>query len=637
MEDEVRICISKLKNSKTPSPLDKILNEYIKATKEVLIPVYCKLFNCVLETGLIPQSWLEGFIVPIFKNKGDSKDPNNYRPITILSCLGKLFTSILNQRLTTYLDDNNIMDENQAGFRQGYSCSDQIFTLHFLVEILKKRRKKLFCAFIDFSQAFDNLWRVGLWHKLLQKSVDGKFFRVIYNMYQNIKSCISLQDKVSTSFKSEIGVRQGENLSPLLFSMYLNDLQTNLHINGSTGIELKDPIDLTMWLKLLVLLYADDTVIMSDSQEDFQNSLNYFYNYCKEWHLKINFNKTKIVIFGARQLQHFDFKIGNNGIEIQDHFRYLGITFSSNGSFLKARKHIVEQANKAMYLLFTKINNSDLPIDLILKLFDHTVLPILTYGCEVFGYENIDILERVHNNFLRKITSARKSTPMSFLYGELGRYPIQIVVKSRMISFWNRLITGKEQKLSLQIYKYAMNLPDNNFKWSNKVRDVLFSVGLHDLWNDQFNTNRRKINKEVKEKLIEQFVQTWRDDLQHSNKGRIYLSFKEKPEFENYFKTLSKLQYNRLFKFRTANHYLPVETGRYDGTPFEDRICTLCNTARVGTEEHYMLECPYFDQQRNEIYAQETISLRTTLGSSSVDMLKQTCKFTEIIMSKFRR
>ncbi len=208
-----------------------------------------------------------------------------------------------------------------------------------------------------------------------------------------------------------------------------------MHLNGSIGIELTNPLDLSLWLKLLVLLYADDTVILSSSKTDFQNSLDIFHNYCDNWHLKVNLNKTKIVIFGARQLQNFNFKLGNNPIEITDRYHYLGITLSSNGSFLNARKHLAEQANKAMHLLYSRANNTDLPIDLTLKLFDHTVLPILIYGSEIFGYENIEILEKVHNNFLRKITNARKSTPMAFLYGELGRYPIAINIKCQTMSF----------------------------------------------------------------------------------------------------------------------------------------------------------------------------------------------------------
>ena len=321
--------------------------------------------------------------------------------------------------MTAFLDNNNILKENQAGFRKEYSCTDHIFTLHALFEILRKGKKKLFAAFIDFSQAFDKVWRAGLWHKLLQNQVNGKFLNVILNMYDNIKSCVKHNGSFSPTFISEIGVRQGENLSPVLFSLFLNDLELNMCSDGALGVELKDTLDPTLWLKLLILLYADDTVILSDNQTDFQNNLTIFDNYCNNWHLNVNVNKTNIMIFGARKVDNYRFTLGDRPLEITDKYHYLGVTFSSNGSFLNARKHIVEQANKAMQYLFTRINNADLPLDLALKLFDHTVLPILTYGSEVFGFENIDILERIHSTFLRKITNSKKSTPLSFLYGEL--------------------------------------------------------------------------------------------------------------------------------------------------------------------------------------------------------------------------
>ena len=103
--DEICKCINKLKNGKCPGD-DRILNEYIKSTKHIFLPVYEKLFNSVFDSGTIPSAWLEGIIRPIYKNKGDIKNVENFRPITIFSCLGKLFTAILNNRLTDFLDKN---------------------------------------------------------------------------------------------------------------------------------------------------------------------------------------------------------------------------------------------------------------------------------------------------------------------------------------------------------------------------------------------------------------------------------------------------------------------------------------------------------------------------------------------------
>ena len=130
------------------------------------------------------------------------------------------FTAILNTRLNNFVTYHNILEENQAGFRSGYSTVDHIFTLHVLSEILKHNKKKLFCAFIDFSKAFDSVWRVGLWMKLLSNNINGKLFRIVYNMYKNIKSCVIHSGEQSCFFYSQCGVRQGENLSPILFSLF---------------------------------------------------------------------------------------------------------------------------------------------------------------------------------------------------------------------------------------------------------------------------------------------------------------------------------------------------------------------------------------------------------------------------------
>ena len=161
---------------------------------------------------------------PIYKNKGDRNSPQNYRPITILSCLGKLFNAILNNRRNQYSEENVILLENQADFRKQYSTLDHIFTLHALNEILRSRKQKLFCCFV----AFDSVWRAGLWYTLLRNGIDGKVFKVIYNMYHNIKSCVSVLGNKSPFFTSSSWVQQEANPLPVLFSFYLNDLDDYL-------------------------------------------------------------------------------------------------------------------------------------------------------------------------------------------------------------------------------------------------------------------------------------------------------------------------------------------------------------------------------------------------------------------------
>ena len=218
-QEEILKATKNLKNNKSPGS-DNILNEHIKNTIHVFLPIYLQLFNLILDTGVVPESWALGDILPIYKNKGNINLPENYRPVTLLSCLGKLFTSILNTRLNNYAEKYEIICHNQAGFRRGLSTSDNLFILQSLFEISKSCKNKLFCAFVDFKQAFDNVWRDGLWFKLQKYNINGKCLNLIKSMFNNIKSRIVTQDGNSAYFPCNKGVRQGENLSPILFHIF---------------------------------------------------------------------------------------------------------------------------------------------------------------------------------------------------------------------------------------------------------------------------------------------------------------------------------------------------------------------------------------------------------------------------------
>ena len=147
---------------------------------------------------------------------------------------------------------------------------------------MKKRKKKLYCAFVDFEKAFDMVPRTLLWYKLLQNNITGNFFRIVYQMYQGLKSLILVNNKQSALFPCNIGIRQCENLSPVLFSLYLNDLEDYLINQGCEGVS---PMSnnqnqtLDIALHMFCLLFADDTALLSSTAKDLQNTLNVFYQY----------------------------------------------------------------------------------------------------------------------------------------------------------------------------------------------------------------------------------------------------------------------------------------------------------------------------------------------------------------------
>ena len=462
-------------------------------------------------------------------------------------------------------------------------------------------------------------------------------------MYDNIKSCVKFNEEQTSFFKCNNGVRQGENLSPLLFAMYLNDLESFILSADVEPINLEYQNDeVLVYLKLLLLLYADDTVIFSDNEENFRKSLDSFYEYCLMWKLKVNFDKTKIIIFNKQYTTGIpiQFKLGEHEIEVIEKYKYLGTLFYKTGSFIHAKKYAAEQARKAMHLLFIRANNLDLPIDLQIKLFDNTVLPILTYGSEIHGHSYLEIIERIHTEFLRKITKSRKSTPKYMLYAELGRHPIQIDVKVRMIEYWSSVLNGKQSKLSYQIYKY-MYKSQNNYKWPTYIKSILNDCGLNYIWQEQFRNIPKNITKQVKNRLLDQNIQVWSHDLQKSSKGLHYALFKDNIGLESYLTKLDIANLLNMFKFRTCNHRFPVEVGRWDDTDLDSRKCELCLKNDIGDNFHYLLICPAFENHRKRFIIPyfyirpNVIKYKELLNITSEPKLKKLSMFMKILINHF--
>ena len=210
---------------------------------------------------------------------------------------------------------------------------NNIYVLSNLITHCLNNNEKLYCAFIDFTKAFDFVVREILWYKLLKIVIRGKMIDIIKSMYSCVKSRVTHNNILSESFSCNIGVRQGECLSQFLFCMYINDLEEELIIKGARGIDIGVS-------NLYLLLYADDIVLFGKNPEDLQISLNILEDYCKRWKLKVNIDKTKIVVFrkGGRISNNVRFIYDNAEIEIVNRFCYLGLFSHREVQVLKHRK-----------------------------------------------------------------------------------------------------------------------------------------------------------------------------------------------------------------------------------------------------------------------------------------------------------
>ena len=547
-----------------------------------------------------------------------------------------------------FINTNNLLGEEQAGFREGYSTLDHIFTLHSLIDIYLSKQKRLYCAFVDYKKAFDSVNRHALWSKVIATGINGKVLRVIQNLYNGAKSCVRYNNQLSDYFTCNVGVRQGENLSPLLFSIFLNDLEAFLQ-KDSDGISVEFQEDkLECFIKLYTLLYADDTILISESKEDLQRMLNSLHQYCNLWSLQVNISKTKIIIFSRGSVKNVPkWYFGDIEIEVVPDYAYLGVLFNYNGSFKKPILKQISQAKRALFSLIAKARKLQLPPDIQLHLFDSCVVPILLYGCEVWGFSNIDALEVIHNQFCKKLLHLNRSTSNCMVLGELGRHKLEKYIQQRMLNYWAHLVTSDSNKISYALFNkvsQSHNNGDYNSKWLSTIHTVLKNIDMEYL----IHRNREFIYPSILKshfniKLNHYHSDVWLNKVNEIGNGSFYRIIKSDLSFESYLSTLESQYHIPLCKYKTCNHKLPIVTGRYQNIDREKRICPLCHDGKIGDEIHYLLECDFFKAERDiyldEIYLSQPIDnlVKGLFTTDNSQILIKLSKFTSIIMQHFHK
>ena len=403
--------------------------------------------------------------------------------------------------------------------------------------------------------------------------------------------------------------------------------------------------ELRVYMRLYVLLYADDTIILAESAKDLQLSLDRLKEYCDKWSLKVNVSKTKIVIFSRGKVRKYPtFKLGSSIIDVVDDYVYLGVTFNYNGSFRKAMDKQISQAKKAMFLLLQKVKILHLPLDIIIELFDVCVVPVLLYGSEIWGFENVANIDIFHRNFLRLLLNSYQFTPKCMLYGESNSIDMTTRINVKMISFWNKIRNSNTCKYSTRMCEFLSELrnknDDTNFKWINKIRNILEETSLLSSW--QSNSINMTLLKDSCNNI---FLRRWKDEVNQNSQCSFYELIKPLPKIEKYMLDIRHSAKSNLLKFIMRNNHLPVTYNRfYEKYTYDDK-CPLCKSGEVGNEIHYLFSCTFFNEERllhlpgsikQNYDIDNKLALSQLLTSSNDDLISLSF-FVKIIMKYFRR
>jgi hypothetical protein len=327
---EVKDHIKQLRNS-SAGP-DNIHNRCLKNSSELLVQHLTKLFNLILKQGYIPTKWKMANIILLLKPKKDKQHPSSYRPISLLSCLGKLLEKIIKQRLMLELERRNILPQHQAGFRPGKSTIYNIVRLERYAQgqLRRPRRRQHSAAILfDIKAAFDSVWHDGLIYKLNDFRLPRYIINYLISFLHNRTAAIEIENILSRQFNLKSGTPQGSPLSPLLYIIYTADSMNGIPTHTEHG------------------LFADDTALWTSGNTTtslssrLQQAIDAFESWCKSWKLKLQPTKTELIHFSYHPRKQYihpvTVNVDNTSIKPLESTRYLGVIIDKQ---LKWRSHL---------------------------------------------------------------------------------------------------------------------------------------------------------------------------------------------------------------------------------------------------------------------------------------------------------
>ena len=309
-EEEVERAIKRMKRHKAQG-VDGIKSDIIKLGGPMVLTYLTNIFNNILRTKQIPDSWHEAKIVILFK-KGDPKDIKNYRPISLLSHSYKIFTRLLQTRIERTLDENQ--PREQAGFRKGYSTTDHLQALNQIIEKSNEYNLPLCIGFIDYEKAFDTVEHFAIFEALRKNNVNETYINILQNIYKLATARVHLDKLVSTEFQIHRGVRQGDPLSPKLFTAVMEEVFKKAEISEGVNVDGEN---------LSNLRFADDVALLNETSKQMEKHMNNLNSQSMKVGLKIHKGKTKYM---TNYADSEDILIGQQKIEKVTEFKYLGQT-----------------------------------------------------------------------------------------------------------------------------------------------------------------------------------------------------------------------------------------------------------------------------------------------------------------------
>ena len=493
------------------SGYDEIPVKVLKYVITIISPVLTFIINLSFRTGIFPDKLKIARVTPIFKS-GDPNDVNNFRPVSVLSILSKIFERAMCTRLTAFLNDNKLLSPNQHGFLQSRSTETALFSFTKTVNRCLENKEHTIGVFLDFSKAFDSLDHAVLIKKLENIGVRGMPLKLFKSYLVNRKQMVTYNKLTSSLQTISTGVPQGSILGPLLFLIYINDI-----CNVSR--------------KLSYVLFADDTnIIMSHRNlPQLFTILNEELSKLNEWvtanKLKLNFDKTHYVYFKRRKTNTNlpNLYIGNKEIIRSHTTKFLGIIIDENLGWKEHINSICIKLSRLCGIIYH--TRHMLTPDALKSVYYSLVYPHLTYGVVAWGntYQTFKKpLQVIQKRIIRTITFTNRYSSTRTIFASLRLMKVDEMYSYFATLFVFKSINNFNRFTDFEVFNHDHNTRGQHVNMAvprsttvHAQRHILYSGPV--LWNDlpprlKQITNLNSFKYNLKKKYL-----TTTNDMQSTN------------------------------------------------------------------------------------------------------------------------
>ena len=463
-------------NTNKSSAIDYTSSRILKDAFLVLVYKVTTCFNLSFTTGIFPDEWKLAKITPLHKG-GQKNQINNFRPISLLPLPGKLIEKIVHNRITAYLNANEILNPQQNGFRSNHSTIDTVAKLTDDIALNINNGKCTLATFIDFRKAFEPVNHKILLNKANSLGIRNNTSNWLNSYLDKRKQVVFANGVTSKEGTITCGVPQGSTLGPLLFLVYINDINKDF-VNSK------------------IKLFADDTVLYTSSsstnaaRNQLQVDLNILDLWCKQHKLSINTSKTKSILFGTKKFNNnitcTNLAIAGDEITFVSEYKYLGIILDQALSFSKHIKYVHSLAAHKIYML-SKIR-SCINQATAIRIYKTKILPYFDQGDILYldaFYKDVGKLQKLQNRALRICLQANNRYHISNLHHNT-RIPLLSDRRTYHLSVYAYSRTkDDEYRDILPIVTRRRNAPLlKSVKSNSKVVDRSAYLQTATLWNN---------------------------------------------------------------------------------------------------------------------------------------------------------